>query len=145
LLTRLYQLAITFDLENQRPKASEIDVQTMQAMMKDLKVRLEQTFSLTRSQAKTIRILAQEKIYEPTRTCYTEINHDVLDYIRTHNEELNYSNVIGNPAYEVVMEKEVKKVCSSVRNNFCQHLRDSVTSCVDVATFTHKMNRVYCR
>ncbi|KAJ3804500.1 hypothetical protein F5876DRAFT_70580 [Lentinula aff. lateritia] len=50
LLTRLYQLAITFDLENKRPKADGIDVQTMQAMMKDLKIRLEQTFSLTRSQ-----------------------------------------------------------------------------------------------
>ncbi|KAJ3900294.1 hypothetical protein F5879DRAFT_993015 [Lentinula edodes] len=145
LLTRLYQLAITFDLENKRPKADGIDVQTMQAMMKDLKIRLEQTFSLTRSQTRTIRLLAQEKMFDPMRTCYMGVNQDVFDYIRAHSEELNYSNVMGNPSYELVMLKEVKKACSSIRNNFRQHLRDSITVYIDAVAFTHKMKKLYQR
>ncbi|KAJ3856893.1 hypothetical protein EV368DRAFT_61327 [Lentinula lateritia] len=141
LLTRLYQLAITFDLENKRPKADGIDIQTMQAMMKDLKIRLEQTFSLTR----TIRVLAQEKMFDPMQTCYMGVNQDVFDHIRAHSEALNYLNVIGNPSYELVMLKEVKKACSSFRNNFRQHLRDSITIYIDAVAFTHKMKKLYQR
>ncbi|KAJ3803639.1 hypothetical protein F5876DRAFT_84831 [Lentinula aff. lateritia] len=126
LLTRLYQLAITFDLENQRPKADEINVQTMQAM----------TLCLTKSQMKTIRKLAQEKIYNPLRTSYMDLDLDILEYIRPHAEETNYSNVVGNPAYEVAMEQVAKKL---------DKLRDSISSSMTAIVFTHKMSKLYRR
>ncbi|KAJ3925044.1 MAG: hypothetical protein NXY57DRAFT_1044441 [Lentinula lateritia] len=78
LSTRLLTLAVLFDMENQRPKEDENDHQNMRAMYKDLKIRLEQTFSLTSAQTKSIRLIAQEKIYDPLRICYTGINQDVF-------------------------------------------------------------------
>ncbi|KAJ3912337.1 hypothetical protein F5877DRAFT_84919 [Lentinula edodes] len=145
LSTRLLTLAVIFDLENQRPKEDENDLQSMRAMWKDLKIRLEQTFLLTAAQTKSIRLIAQEKIYDPLRTCYLGLNRDVFDYIKANSEEMRFSNVFGNAAYEDTLEKAIKKVCSSVRNAFRQHLRDSVEKGTNVAIFTHNMNKIYIR
>ncbi|KAJ3860450.1 hypothetical protein EV359DRAFT_85319 [Lentinula novae-zelandiae] len=123
LSTRLLTLAVLFDMENQRPKDDENDLQNMRMMYKDLKIRLEQTFSLTSAQMKSIRLIAQEKIYDPLRTCYAGINRDVFDYMKTHAEVMHFSNIFGNPVYESTLEKAVKKSCSSVRNAFRQHVR----------------------
>ncbi|KAJ3925568.1 MAG: hypothetical protein NXY57DRAFT_1068417 [Lentinula lateritia] len=145
LSTRLLTLAVIFDLENQRPKEDENNLQSMRAMWKDLKIRLEQTFLLTAAQTvlleKSIRLIAQEKIYDPLRTCYLGLNRDVF----ANSEEMRFSNVFGNAAYEDTLEKAIKKVCSSVRNAFRQHLRDSVEKGTNVAIFTHNMNKIYIR
>ncbi|KAJ3912204.1 hypothetical protein F5877DRAFT_85068 [Lentinula edodes] len=145
LSTRLLTLAVLFDMENQRPKEDENNLQNMRAMYKDLKIRLEQTFSLTSAQTKSIRLIAQEKIYDPLRTCYAGINRDVFDYIKTNAEVMHFSNIFGNPNYESTLEKAIKKAFSSVRNAFRQHLRDGVEKGTDAATFTHNMNKVYIR
>ncbi|KAJ3887183.1 hypothetical protein GG344DRAFT_30126, partial [Lentinula edodes] len=122
LSTRLLTLAVIFDLENQHPKEDENDLQSMRAMWKDLKIRLEQTFLLTAAQTKSICLIAQEKIYDPLRTCYLGLNRDVFDYIKANSEEMCFSNVFGNAAYEDTLRKAIKKVCSSVRNAFWQHI-----------------------
>ncbi|KAJ3904022.1 hypothetical protein F5879DRAFT_1033979 [Lentinula edodes] len=145
LSTRLLTLAVLFDMENQRPKEDENNLQTMRTMYKDLKIRLEQSFSLTSAQTKSIRLIAQEKIYDPLRTCYAGINRDVFDYIKTNAEVMHFSNIFGNPNYESTLEKAIKKASSSVRNAFRQHLRDGVEKGTDAATFTHSMNKVYIR
>ncbi|KAJ3894364.1 hypothetical protein GG344DRAFT_41156, partial [Lentinula edodes] len=145
LSTRLLTLAVLFDMENQRPKEDENDHQNMRAMYKDLKIRLEQTFSLTSAQTKSIRLIAQEKIYDPLRTCYTGINQDVFDHIKTNAEVMRFSNIFGHPTYESTLEKAIKRACSSVRNAFRQHLRDSIEKGIDAATFTYNMNKIYIR
>ncbi|KAJ3890858.1 hypothetical protein GG344DRAFT_77458 [Lentinula edodes] len=145
LSTRLLTLAVLFDMENQRPKEDENDHQNMRAMYKDLKIRLEQTFSLTSAQMKSIRLIAQEKIYDPLRTCYTGINQDVFDHIKTNAEVMRFSNIFGHPTYESTLEKAIKRACSSVRNAFRQHLRDSIEKGTDAATFTYNMNKIYIR
>ncbi|KAJ3887194.1 hypothetical protein GG344DRAFT_56141, partial [Lentinula edodes] len=122
LSTRLLTLVVLFDMENQRPKEDENDLQNIRAMYKDLKIRLEQTFSLTSAQMKSIRLIAQEKIYDPLRTCYTGINRDVFDHIRAHAEIMRFSNIFGHPTYESALEKAIKRACSSVRNAFRQHV-----------------------
>ncbi|KAF9076933.1 hypothetical protein BDP27DRAFT_1414063 [Rhodocollybia butyracea] len=125
LLTRLFHLALTIHYENQRPKDDHSDVQTLRGIIKDLKIRLENTFSLTSDQMKNVRALAFDKIYDPLRTCYMAINADIFDYLKIHAEELHFSNVFGNPVYEQVLERAIRKTCSSVRNGFRQHLRIS--------------------
>ncbi|KAJ3844655.1 hypothetical protein F5878DRAFT_655675 [Lentinula raphanica] len=145
MLTRMFMLAVTFNLENTRPKDDVTDMQTMRGMMKDLKIRLEQSFSLTATQTKNIRIIAQEKIYDPMRTHYLGINDDVFNHIRDHADEMHFANIFGCPAYEVILERAVKKVCSSVRNGFRQYLRDSVSQGTSAAKFTHEMNKIYRR
>ncbi|KAF9026698.1 hypothetical protein BDP27DRAFT_1437431 [Rhodocollybia butyracea] len=126
LLTRLFHLALTIHYENKRPKDDHSDVQTLRGIIKDLKIRLENTFSLTSDQMKNVRALAFNKIYDPLRTCYMAINADIFDYLKIHAEELHFSNVFGNPVYEQVLEHAIRKMCSSVRNGFRQHLRDSI-------------------
>ncbi|KAJ4474049.1 hypothetical protein C8J55DRAFT_562693 [Lentinula edodes] len=145
LSTRLLTLAVLFDMENQRPKEDENDLQNIRAMYKDLKIQLEQTFSLTSAQMKSVRLIAQEKIYDPLRTCYTGINRDVFDHIRTNAEIMCFSNIFGHPTYESALEKAIKRACSSVRNAFRQHLRDSIEKGTDAAMFTHNMNKIYIR
>lgn len=88
---------------------------------------------------------------------------NLKDYIKANSEEMRFSNVFGNAAYEDTLEKAIKKVCSSVRNAFRQHvcvdhiftlhntlmdflqLRDSVEKGTNVAIFTHNMNKIYIR
>ncbi|KAJ3846382.1 hypothetical protein EV368DRAFT_69967, partial [Lentinula lateritia] len=144
LSTRLFTLAVLFDMEKQRPKEDENNLQNMRAMYKDLKIRLEQTFSLTSVQTKSIRLIAQEKIYDPLRTCYAGINRDVFDYIKSNAEVMHFSNIFGNPNYESTLEKAIKKAIGTHFGNILQ-LRDSVEKGTDAATFTHNMNKVYIR
>ncbi|KAF9029675.1 hypothetical protein BDP27DRAFT_1436520 [Rhodocollybia butyracea] len=145
LLTRLFNLALTMHYENQRPKDGQNDVQTLRGIIKELKVCLENTFSLTSDQTKNIRALAFDKIYDPLRMCYMAINVDIFEHIKICAEELRFSNIFGNPVYEQALERSIRKTCSSVRNGFCQHLRDSIKNGVDAAVFTHRMNTYYLR
>ncbi|KAF9072511.1 hypothetical protein BDP27DRAFT_1418126 [Rhodocollybia butyracea] len=143
LLTRLFHLALTIHYENQWPKDDQNDVQTLRGIVKDLKVWLENTFSLTSDQIKNIRALAFDKVYDPLCTCYMAINADLFDYIKSHAEELHFGNVFGNPVYEQVVEQAIRKTCSSVRNGFRQHLQDSIKNGISAAVFTHHMNALY--
>ncbi|KAJ3823538.1 hypothetical protein F5880DRAFT_1731415 [Lentinula raphanica] len=145
LLTRLYSTAIILHLENKRPKEDENDLQTTRAMINDLRIRL-QTFSLSPTQNKLIRLIAHDKIYEPLRTCYMDTGKDVFTHLQSNAEQLGFTNIIGNPAYESALEARVNKICSSVRNQFRQHIIDSITKKPISATdFTHNMNKTYCR
>ncbi|KAJ3829436.1 hypothetical protein F5880DRAFT_1697810 [Lentinula raphanica] len=145
LLTRLYTNALMLHLENKRPKDDENTVQTLRGLVNDLRIRL-QTFSLSPTQTKLIRLIAHDKIYDPMRTCYIDIGKDVFAHLRANAELLGFSNVIGNPAYESALEARINKVCSSVRNQFRQHVIDSITKKpISAADFTHNMNKIYCR
>ncbi|KAJ3832687.1 hypothetical protein F5878DRAFT_666338 [Lentinula raphanica] len=145
LLTRLYSNALIMHLENKRPKDDENTAQTLRAMVNDLRIRL-QTFSLSSTQTKMIRLIAHDKMYDPLRTCYTDVGKDVFAHLQSNAEQLGFSNVIGNPAHENALEARVNKACSSVRNQFRQHIIDSITKKpISAADFTHNMNKIYCR
>ncbi|KAH7874931.1 uncharacterized protein C8R40DRAFT_1171043 [Lentinula edodes] len=144
LLTQLYSTALMLHLENKHPKEDENDVQTIRAMINDLRIRL-QTFSLSSTQNRLIHLVAHNKVYDPLRTCYMDIGTDVFVHLRANAEQLGFSNIMGNPAYEHALEGRVNKICSSVRNQFRQHIIDSITKKpISAADFTHNMNKTYC-
>ncbi|KAJ3933654.1 MAG: hypothetical protein NXY57DRAFT_1037448 [Lentinula lateritia] len=145
MLARLYDMAVSFSLFNQIPKDNEEDSKTMRGVFKDIRIRLQQTFSITPTQNKTIRLVAMDKVYDPLRSCYRGMNDDVFGYIKAHADEMMFSNIFGNPAYEQTLEKAIKKVSSSVRNAFRQHLRDSIANGISAVNFTHSMNKIYRR
>ncbi|KAJ3875812.1 hypothetical protein F5051DRAFT_442067 [Lentinula edodes] len=145
MLARLYDMAVNFSLFNQIPKDSEEESKSMRGLFKDIRIRLQQTFSITSTQNKSIRLVAMDKIYDPLRSCYRGVDDDVFDYIKSHADEMMFSNIFGNPAYEQALGKAIKKVSSSVRNAFRQHLRDGVANGTNAVDFTHSMNKIYRR
>ncbi|KAJ3887148.1 hypothetical protein GG344DRAFT_81030 [Lentinula edodes] len=75
-----------------------------------------------------------------------DIGKDVFVHLRANAEQLGFSNIMGNPAYEHALEGRVNKICLSVRNQFRQHIIDSITKKpISAADFTHNMNKTYCR
>ncbi|KAK7464373.1 hypothetical protein VKT23_006540 [Stygiomarasmius scandens] len=162
VLMRLYHLALQFHLFNRRFEGDE-NANSLKAMLADLKIRLVTSFVLTSDQSvsmqplyqitmdrhfdiqKTIRLIAQELLYNPMRTCYREMDKDVFDYISERQKAMRFENIFGDPAREKVLEKEIARTCSSVRNGFRQHIRDSVENKTTLVNFTYAMNKIYCR
>ncbi|KAE9385472.1 hypothetical protein BT96DRAFT_1007020 [Gymnopus androsaceus JB14] len=146
LLVKLYEMTLHFELYN-NPKTIEDqnNTDTMRRMLRDLQIRMEQTFALTPNQNKTIRALAQDLIYDPLRTCYQDLSADVFDDIKKNAKQYGFDNVFGVPAYEKVLEKATVKHGSSVRNGFRQHLRDGMGKGLSVVEFTGRMNKIYLR
>ncbi|KAF9075101.1 hypothetical protein BDP27DRAFT_1415475 [Rhodocollybia butyracea] len=144
MLAKLYAMTVNFDLYN-HPKIieDENNVETLRRMLRDLDVRLQTTFAVTASQTKTIRAVVTDLIYDPMRTCYHELAADVFESLRKNAQQYHFHNVFGVPGYEKTLETTIVKQCSSVRNNFRQHLRDGMAASAD--EFTHKLNKKYLR
>ncbi|KAF9062169.1 hypothetical protein BDP27DRAFT_1428211 [Rhodocollybia butyracea] len=146
LLVKLYEMSLHFELYN-NPKAVEDQnsTDTLRGMLRDLQIRLQQTFTLTPNQNKTSRAIVQDLIYDPLRTCYQDLGADIFDHIKKNAKQFGFDNVFGVPAYEKVLEKSITRQSSSVRNGLCQHLRDGMGQGVGVLEFTGRMNCIYLR
>ncbi|KAJ3859098.1 hypothetical protein EV359DRAFT_86812 [Lentinula novae-zelandiae] len=124
LSARLFSMAIDFDLYN-KPKTidDENNTDTMWRMLRDIQIRLEQNFSLTPMQQKTIQAIVQDMLYDPLRTCYHDISADVFvsaifhpypqSYIKLQDElkknakQYHFDNIFNVPAYENVLQKAI--------------------------------------
>ncbi|THV04276.1 hypothetical protein K435DRAFT_851101 [Dendrothele bispora CBS 962.96] len=144
MLTHLYSLSVAFDQHNRRFEGDN-NIDTLRAMLKDLNTRLEMTFTLTSEQNKNVCLITLEMLYDPLRTCYLDINNAVFDHLKKHKNEMRLTNVFDNPAREKILESAITRSCSSIRNGFRQHIRDSVGKNINLVTFTHQMNRIYLR
>ncbi|KAF9070029.1 hypothetical protein BDP27DRAFT_1420465 [Rhodocollybia butyracea] len=144
MLAKLYAMTVNFDLYN-HPKIieDENNVETLRRMLRDLDVRLQTTFAVMASQTKTIRAVVTDLIYNPMRTCYHELAADVFESLRKNAQQYHFHNVFRVTGYEKTLETTIVKQCSSVRNNFRQHLQDGMAASAD--EFTHKLNKKYLR
>ncbi|KAI9436625.1 hypothetical protein H4582DRAFT_2078250 [Lactarius indigo] len=97
------------------------------AMMADLHIRLEGTFTLSPEQRTNIRLVSGELLLDPNRVRYTWMNINVEVRLQERQKELNFFNIFGNLAQQQLLTGTIRRTCSSLRNAYCEMLRDSVT------------------
>ncbi|KAJ3509455.1 hypothetical protein NLJ89_g5211 [Agrocybe chaxingu] len=146
LATRICIAAAVFASENRiaaRQKSStDESVGNLAGLFKDLAIRLDDTFQITKQQSTNIRLVVKDLIYEPTRTSFKTLYIDVEAKIRRQPETYQMGNVFGHPAREVKFTAFVKRVASNIRNGFRLDIKKAVlpgTKCMSLETFTLKM------
>ncbi|KAJ7659055.1 hypothetical protein DFH06DRAFT_905712, partial [Mycena polygramma] len=127
LATRLYLLAAQFSdtAERRRIAASETPTD-WKALWRDLKIRLDSSFTFTKDQEKNIRGLVRDFIIEALRTAYGTIHIDVLAAIKKCPETYGLDNIPGVPAREQALASKVRDAGSSVRNAFRKEIVASI-------------------
>ncbi|THH26574.1 hypothetical protein EUX98_g7618 [Antrodiella citrinella] len=121
LATRVFMLGIILsqsaELQRQA-RHKQLEGIDMKVLLQDLYIRLEDTFIFSKEQRANMRSIAQDVMYQHTRTTYKTMHVDVEKILRTHSINYSFNNVFGKPAREQQLVQELKKVCSSVRNAF---------------------------
>ncbi|KAF7366708.1 hypothetical protein MSAN_00928900 [Mycena sanguinolenta] len=125
---QLYILAVILSeaAERRRQQQQDGSIGDLRAFMRDLQIRLDDSFTLTANQKANIRGITQDTIHEATRTVFTTMHVDVLSALKTKMQVLDLENVFGVPVREKKLSSALKRVCSSVRNGFRQDIRDSI-------------------
>ncbi|KZP30616.1 hypothetical protein FIBSPDRAFT_725835, partial [Athelia psychrophila] len=116
-------------------------------LFEDLKTRLEGNFVLMKQQLVNVQHTANDMIYSPTCTSFGTIHVDLIKYIHKNHASMGLSNALSTPAREQYLAVSCRKFCSSVRNAFCQDIRDSIshpTKKTTLAVFTHNSAMKYC-
>ncbi|KAF8136039.1 hypothetical protein K438DRAFT_1468719, partial [Mycena galopus ATCC 62051] len=128
LASRLYMTAIMLSEAAERRRLEEANTFSgdLRAMMRDIKIRLDEGFALTTEQKRNIRGIAQDMIHESGRTVFFTMHVDVLATLKDQKLHLDLDNVFGVPVREKKLVSMLKRVCSSVRNAFRQDIRDSI-------------------
>ncbi|KAI0355310.1 hypothetical protein OH77DRAFT_1511597 [Trametes cingulata] len=131
LATRTYTLAAIFALINtcKRSQSASQDtgVDDLPGLFNDLKIRLEDTFNLTKEQRENIRAITQDMIYQANRVTFKALADDVEKHLRGDQAMLRLTNIFGSPFREKILSTHLKRVASSVRNAFRQDIRDSIS------------------
>ncbi|KAJ6587691.1 hypothetical protein DFH09DRAFT_1027633 [Mycena vulgaris] len=124
LASRLYMTAIILSEAAERRRQEQQNAfPDLRAMMRDLKIRLDDGFALTSDQKRNIRGIAQDTIHEATRTAFFMMHVDVLSTLKATAQKLDLDNIFGVPVREKKLVSTLKKTCSSVRNAFRQDVR----------------------
>ncbi|KAK7007192.1 hypothetical protein R3P38DRAFT_3325580 [Favolaschia claudopus] len=148
LSSRLYYMGVFLWYMNERRREAERNsVDNITQLLEDLRVRLDEGYTFTREQTKNIRSVAQDVLYEPTRTSFMTMHLDVLQKLRGDQAPMKLAAVFGNHSREKVLVTMVKRTCSSVRNSYRQDIRNSI--CGDAPTsladFTYTTAMKYMR
>ncbi|KAL1726514.1 hypothetical protein EV714DRAFT_276516 [Schizophyllum commune] len=104
--------------ERSEIKDDSLTAADMLRMMKDLQIRLDEEFTLTKTQRACSRAVCMDELYKPTRTAFKSLHHDVLKRLTKDAELYKLGNVVGDPSRELVLARLVKRQASSVRNGF---------------------------
>ncbi|KAK6981298.1 hypothetical protein R3P38DRAFT_3463884 [Favolaschia claudopus] len=128
LLGQLYMLAVVLSEAAERRRAAQENVfgGDLRAMMRDLQIRLDDSFSLTTTQKANVRGITQDVIHEATRTAFSAMHVDVLVILKDRKQYLDLDNIFGVPVREKKLMSALKRACSSVRNAYRQDIRDSI-------------------
>ncbi|RDB15203.1 hypothetical protein Hypma_004700 [Hypsizygus marmoreus] len=129
LATRLYLLAVIYGDKAERDrKEQEHGFTDLKALIHDLKIRLEETFKLTSDQTANIRGVAQDMMFDKHRYEFSHIHKDIMTRLKKEMVTQGLTNIFGQAAREKKLLTRVKRIASSVRNNFREDLLKSVTS-----------------
>ncbi|KAK7027591.1 hypothetical protein R3P38DRAFT_2526299 [Favolaschia claudopus] len=142
LSTRLFHMAVLFGFVNEsKHDMQKNSIDNITQLLDDLRVRLDDSYTFTREQTarkrlglltKNIRAVAQDTIFEATRTSFMRMHLDVMQKLRDDKAGMKLTAVFGNTAREKAFASLVKRTCSSVRNSFRQDLQNSM--CGDSTT-----------
>ncbi|KAJ6521635.1 hypothetical protein DFH09DRAFT_1424712 [Mycena vulgaris] len=117
LASRLYTTAIILSEAAERRRQEQQNAfPDLRAMMRDLKIRLDDGFALTSDQKRNIRGIAQDTIHEATRTAFFTMHVDVLSTLKATAQKLDLENIFGVPVREKKLVSTLKKTCSSIRD-----------------------------
>ncbi|PBK63274.1 hypothetical protein ARMSODRAFT_894656 [Armillaria solidipes] len=105
------------DLFKHRNEKDE-GIGNIQGLFNDIKIRLEDTFALTKEQEANIRAIARDVIYAPSCASVTDMHLEVLTILEKEKVTLRFTNIFGNPARERVLLSCIKSHCASVQGHF---------------------------
>jgi len=97
-----------------------------QHLMADLQIRLDATFSLNNEQKSNVRIIGSDTIFECNCITFMQMHFNVETKLREDQKNLKLTNIYGSPSREKILMAHIKRQCSSIRNAFCEAIRDSV-------------------
>ncbi|KAJ7246702.1 hypothetical protein C8J57DRAFT_1523407 [Mycena rebaudengoi] len=147
LVGQLYTTAIVMSEAAERRRLAEEagGVPDLKGLFNDLKIRLDDTFTLTRVQKVNVRCVCQDTIYEATRTVFSTMHIDVLASLERQKVVLQLDNIFGVPVRVKMLNAFVKTTSSSVRNAWRQDIRDSIepTSYTPLETFVFQSATKY--
>ncbi|KAI0751776.1 hypothetical protein C8Q80DRAFT_1119434 [Daedaleopsis nitida] len=110
--------------------SSRANIDDLPAMFEDMKIRLEDTFNLTKEQNDNARGIVKDLVYQANRVKFksaTFVTSEVMNILRTEQLTLRLNNIFGKPTREKILVTQLKRTASSVRNAFRQDIRDSIT------------------
>ncbi|KAJ6562526.1 hypothetical protein B0H19DRAFT_846768, partial [Mycena capillaripes] len=140
LATRLFHLAVFFSHANERKRIErDTGLGDFTQLLEDLRNRLDDGYFSTKEQMVGLQIVAQDTIFEPTRSSFMGMHIDVIQKLRDNKAALKLNSVFGNPSREKSLVSLVKRTCSSVRNSMLQDIRSSICgdSAAALAAFTY--------
>ncbi|KAF8177639.1 hypothetical protein BJ912DRAFT_985719 [Pholiota molesta] len=136
IMTRIYFLACQYGIEQRQlqvsaPMSTESSnggtgPGELKGLIKELKVRLDDTFQITKDQRTHIRLLCQELISKPSRTSYKNLHLDVEKKMRSKPDAYKMSNIFGQITREQKWASEARRIASNIRNVFRQEIHDSI-------------------
>ncbi|KAF8209882.1 hypothetical protein K438DRAFT_1711536 [Mycena galopus ATCC 62051] len=133
LASRLYMTVIMLSEAAERRRLEEANTFSgdLGAMMRDIKIRVDEGFALTTEQKVcpsifwTTSVLAESILRSVTHTRHRS-RYDSRATFKDQKLHLDLDNVFEVPVREKKLVSMLKRVCSSVRNAFRQDLRDSI-------------------
>ncbi|CAK5277164.1 unnamed protein product [Mycena citricolor] len=145
LATGLYSLAAELGIAAAARRLQEKEQRDYHAVMRDLEIRLADTFTLTTPQKENVRSVIASHIFEARRTSFSTLHLDVMAHLQVHQQRLDLDNIFGIPTRVKCLSQFVKRQCSGLRNSFRTDLVASInakTFC-NLATFVNKSARKY--
>ncbi|TFY74644.1 hypothetical protein EWM64_g9369 [Hericium alpestre] len=126
IATGVFNLAATLELTKERRFVND-QQRLLQAMLVDLSIRLDDTFTLSNEQKVNVRLMAAEMLFKSTCINFMHMHLNVMDKLKEDAKTLRFNNIFGNLARKRYLMMVIKRICSSQRNSFREMIRDSVT------------------
>ncbi|KAH9045139.1 hypothetical protein EDB85DRAFT_2137235 [Lactarius pseudohatsudake] len=121
---RAATLGVLYEIMRELRDRAE-SLQRFETTLMDVSARLGDTFYLTSEWKTNIRLIAGEVIFEPKRVSYMHIHLDVEARIRKNQKDLRF--ICCNVSHQKSLMSAIKHACSSVRDEYCELIRNSVS------------------
>ncbi|KAF5385375.1 hypothetical protein D9615_001221 [Tricholomella constricta] len=73
-------------------------------------------FVITRAQSENLIVYAKDFMFNPSRTKYMVVHHELIDFLEANAQRLGFDKIFGNPAKERILLKACRDKCSNARN-----------------------------
>ncbi|CAK5266201.1 unnamed protein product [Mycena citricolor] len=99
LATGLYSLAAKLGIAAAARRLQEKEQRDYHTVMRDLEIRLADTFTLTTPQKENVRSVIASHIFDAQQTSFSTLHLDVMAHLQVHQQRLDLDNILGHLSY----------------------------------------------
>ncbi|KAL0568673.1 hypothetical protein V5O48_013314 [Marasmius crinis-equi] len=145
VLMNVMSTASYFDCFNRSVK-DDNELAGYRAVLKEMRIVLNRTFSFDQNQKGDMRAWLRYKIWDPYRRDHKEGLVDaVVNHILKNAGALNYGHIVDIPHRVTLLRSTVQELAKSVRNGFRADIRNScdLEKVIDVEAFIKRFDKKY--